>query len=191
LPVLGPFIPSVGTQESPWPVPAVPAPVGIAAPHPWSRRPGPGEQAQAQGQGCGVGAGQQQPDLSIAKDIDLLLPFLWPSPAAAPASPTLPARGRRPAAACRSMALPANTHGAEPQNQTRRRVPYTPLVNMPRPEIFSKFQSRKFAPQKASGTSSSGSLPPGMMPGPKKFLIDFWPGDKPERTRSWPAQGAR
>jgi hypothetical protein len=43
---------------------------------------------------------------------------------------------------------------------------------MPRPEIFSKFQSRKFVPQKASGTSSSETLPPGMMPGPKKYL--FW-----------------
>jgi len=64
-----------------WPVPAVPAPG-----RPPPRTHGPAgqaqgsrtrarEQAQAQVQGSGVGAGQQQSDPSIAKDIDLLLPY--------------------------------------------------------------------------------------------------------------------
>jgi hypothetical protein len=61
-------------------------------------------QTQAQMQGSGVEAWQQQPDPSIAKDIDLLLPFLWPPPAtlgprsASRPPPLTPAQQVRPLA---------------------------------------------------------------------------------------------
>jgi len=80
-------------RRSAWPVPAAypPRPLPLTTPHPWCRQLGPGAGEQNPGTGTGpsaapgrgVRAGQQQLDPSIAKDNDLLLPFLWPPPAAA------------------------------------------------------------------------------------------------------------
>ena len=93
-----------------WPDPAVPAPLG-----PPPRTHGPAGQAQEQGsrtraRGADPGEwsrGQQQSDLSIAKDIDLLLPLTeTPAAALAPEPPPQPSRvmDRRPSA---SSQLPA------------------------------------------------------------------------------------
>ena len=88
--------------------------------------------------------------------------------------------------------------GTLPHNpQTGSSGPGTPPLIGSRPvrKFFQNFNpenSQKFVPlRKRLANHLWGAYPPGMMPGPKKFLIDFWPGDKPERTRSWPAQGAR
>ena len=94
--------------------------------------PGAGAGKQNPGSGAGSGTGPGERSRVSRSRAWRQTFFLMAAARRRPRLAHAPNRDRRP------PALPENTHRAEPQNQTRRRVPYTPLVNMPRTEIFLK-----------------------------------------------------